>query len=208
MSSRYVLHAPRPCVVTISILGSYCPIGSAVPTICPRGYYCPEGQSQATPCPPGSLGNATNLTSLASCQPCPGGQFCDQEGQWQPTGPCNAGYVCYGGASTSSPTDGVTGSVCPAGGYCQLGTVTYYLFVDIPCPLTCLLFPRHGIPTGLSARDIQQCERERGRERLRALHTRLLLCRRLPPRTHGPVCCRMVLHGYESYLLRFVCLYK
>jgi len=39
------------------------------------------------------------------------------------------GYYCIGGAYTSNPTDGVTGDICPRGGYCPVGT-------DIPvsCP--------------------------------------------------------------------------
>ena len=34
------------------------------------------------------------------------------------------GYYCTGGASEHSPTDGITGDICPKGHYCPTGSVT------------------------------------------------------------------------------------
>ena len=44
------------------------------------------------------------------------------------TGECDASYFCASKASTSTPTDGVTGNVCPTGNFCPNGTAT-----PIPC---------------------------------------------------------------------------
>lgn len=56
-------------------------------------------------------------------------RYCDSRGLLQPRAQCDPGYVCYGGAYSSTPTDGATGELCPAGGYCVIGT-----FKPIPCP--------------------------------------------------------------------------
>lgn len=37
---------------------------------------------------------------------------------------CDAGFFCVKGAVRPDPTDGVTGNICPAGGYCPLGAAT------------------------------------------------------------------------------------
>lgn len=44
------------------------------------------------------------------------------------TGDCSAGYYCTAQANTSTPTDGVTGDVCPVGHYCPTGSTA-----PIPC---------------------------------------------------------------------------
>ncbi|EGD79005.1 hypothetical protein PTSG_01976 [Salpingoeca rosetta] len=108
---------------------SYCPIASAVPITCPRGFYCPLGSAQPQPCPKGTIGNSTGLIAESDCEACPGGFYCDRLGSWQTTAPCDPGYVCTLGAVTSAPTDNVTGSICPAGGYCPPGSA-----VSQPCP--------------------------------------------------------------------------
>lgn len=59
---------------------------------------------------------------------CDPGSYCDAPGLLQPRGPCDPGYLCFRGASTSAPTDGATGSLCPAGGYCTLGM---HIMVDL-----------------------------------------------------------------------------
>ena len=43
--------------------------------------------------------------------------------------PCTAGYFCTSGAASSTPTDGVTGNICPAGKYCPQGSIA-----GEPCP--------------------------------------------------------------------------
>ena len=51
--------------------------------------------------------------------------YCDAPGLLQPRGLCDPGYLCHGGATTSNPIDGVTGELCPAGGYCLIGKFFY-----------------------------------------------------------------------------------
>ena len=57
------------------------------------------------------------------------GYYCDGQGMASPRGPCDPGYICLSGAYTSTPTDGITGQICPAGGFCPEGS-----FVSLPCP--------------------------------------------------------------------------
>ena len=45
-------------------------------------------------------------------------------GNTVPSGQCAAGYYCTQGANSSTPTDGVTGNICPAGKYCEIGSIT------------------------------------------------------------------------------------
>lgn len=65
----------------------------------------------------------TELEALTDCPLCDPGWYCDAPGLKQPRAPCDPGFVCYGGAKESGPVDGVTGELCPAGGYCTLGMV-------------------------------------------------------------------------------------
>ena len=109
--------------------GSYCPPGSATPLECTRGYYCGPTVGEPEPCPIGTYGNRTGLMWVEDCTNCTKGRYCDAPGLPGPRGPCDPGYLCYGGAYTSTPTDGVTGEICPRGGYCPLGS-----FQSKPCP--------------------------------------------------------------------------
>lgn len=43
-------------------------------------------------------------------------------GLMQPTGLCDAGYVCVSGSNSSRPTDGITGYECLAGYFCPEGS--------------------------------------------------------------------------------------
>ena len=56
-------------------------------------------------------------------------RYCDAQGLPSPRAQCDPGYICTGGAYTSTPTDGTTGNICPAGGYCPSGSWT-----SKPCP--------------------------------------------------------------------------
>ena len=56
------------------------------------------------------------------CTPCEPGQYCTGYGNIYPDGNCTAGYYCASNASTSAPTDSVTGDVCPIGHYCPQGS--------------------------------------------------------------------------------------
>ncbi|XP_062329421.1 multiple epidermal growth factor-like domains protein 6 [Osmerus eperlanus] len=89
----------------------YCPLaGLSDPSgPCDPGFYCPGGQSSPTP----------------RQHACPVGHY------WltSPSGPCAAGFLCLGGASQSSPSDNTTGTVCPPGSYCPVGSSA-----PTPCP--------------------------------------------------------------------------
>ena len=62
------------------------------------------------------------LTTFADeCFDCTEGYYCEFPGHTTPTGPCAPGYYCVGRSNTSTPTDGVTGDICPQGQYCLEG---------------------------------------------------------------------------------------
>jgi len=65
---------------------------------------------------------------IISCV-CVAGFYCGSAGLTYPTGDCDAGFYCTLSANTSTPTDGVTGDICPAGFYCEIGSG-----VPIACP--------------------------------------------------------------------------
>ena len=54
--------------------------------------------------------------------------YCSQKGLKAPDGLCDMGYFCLGKATTPNPTDGTTGDVCLAGGFCDMGS-----FISISC---------------------------------------------------------------------------
>ena len=64
---------------------------------------------------------STDLEAMTDCNLCDPGYYCDTQGLLLPRAQCDPGYLCYSGAITSGPTDGVTGELCPAGGYCVAG---------------------------------------------------------------------------------------
>ncbi len=74
---------------------------------CPIGFYCPKGSPKPLICKPG--------------------QYCPHEALSEPIGNCSEGYYCLAGASSSKPTDKVTGDICPAGAYCPNGSQNYTL---------------------------------------------------------------------------------
>ncbi|KAG9392255.1 hypothetical protein J8273_5240 [Carpediemonas membranifera] len=108
--------------------GYYCPEGTSDYTIytCPAGYYCPEGTITSTeyPCPAGTYSAATGRTLVSQCTSCSAGKYCETTGLTEPAGDCSEGYYCAGGATTPTPTDGISGNVCPAGFYCPAGSST------------------------------------------------------------------------------------
>lgn len=102
--------------------GHYCPEATSDPLICPQGYYCIIGVSIPAPCPMGTYGNSTGLKAIDECTPCDPGYYCETLGMTKPSGECDAGYYCILGASTAAPIDGVTGDLCPRGGFCSGGS--------------------------------------------------------------------------------------
>ena len=105
-------------------------LGTITPEECKAGNYCPPGTKHSTeyPCPKGTYSDKKKLNSPDQCSDCLGGSYC-LGGETSPTGLCWAGFYCTGGSSTFSPTDGVSGNVCPRGFYCENGTA----YPD-PCP--------------------------------------------------------------------------
>lgn len=75
------------------------------------GYYCPEGAPRPIACDPGMY--CANWTLAA------------------PMGLCTAGFYCNSTSSSATPTDGVTGNLCPKGHYCPEGQCTS-LFEHLP----------------------------------------------------------------------------
>jgi hypothetical protein len=61
----------------------------------------------------------TGAAAIEDCLPCPGGHYCEQEGQLGPTGECSAGYYCP--ANDTTIASNPTGFMCPVGYYCHQG---------------------------------------------------------------------------------------
>merc|ERR1712050_27274 len=95
---------------------------AAVP--CPSGFFCDK-------CPVGTIVKkiSGNNFNQQICEPCPPGKYCDVEGALSPTGFCEMGHFCALGASTATPTDGVTGNICPEAHFC-IGGAKF----PRPCP--------------------------------------------------------------------------
>ena len=119
------------------LAGYYCtngseeanPVGQSYGDECPSGYYCPAHSYQPTACPAGSYNPNTQRTDSSACLACDPGNYCNSTGLSSMTGSCDEGYYCISSASSSAPTDGTTGNICPEGSYCPLGS-SQHLF----CP--------------------------------------------------------------------------
>ncbi|XP_049323141.1 zonadhesin isoform X1 [Astyanax mexicanus] len=110
--------------------GFFCPAeGMINPVPCRPGFYCPAGAANQQPCPAGTYSNQSGLTESSECTQCSPGSYCSGTGNTSPSGPCSAGFLCFGGASLPSPTGNVTGTQCPPGFYCLTGS-----FTATPCP--------------------------------------------------------------------------
>jgi len=118
--SNYASATINDCIICPA--GFSCVDGTRTPLECGLGHYCPAGSPYPIPCPVGTIGPNVGMEAQEDCQLCPGGRYCDSPGLVTDRGPCDPGFVCYSGANSSSPTDGTTGEVCPAGGYCPTGS--------------------------------------------------------------------------------------
>lgn len=102
--------------------GAFCTGATFRPLPCPPGRFCPASSSEPQHCPPGTFSSAVGKVAASDCSPCLAGHYCAQGGLEFPDGLCDPGYYCIAGATSSAPVDGTTGSVCPPGGYCELGS--------------------------------------------------------------------------------------
>ncbi|TYZ59327.1 hypothetical protein PybrP1_004972 [[Pythium] brassicae (nom. inval.)] len=99
------------------------PVGQPFGFICPAGHYCPEGSGAGVQCPNGTFRASVGGTSSSSCAPCPGGFYCEGTALTAPTDKCGKGYFCVSRASSATPTDDITGGICPRGFFCESGTI-------------------------------------------------------------------------------------
>lgn len=119
-----------PGAIPVALTGDTGAISSFRPLICPAGYYCEAGSKSPTMCAIGRFGNKTALKVASECAQCLPGSYCAEPGAVAPTGKCDAGYICKLGSTTprpdatSTPPSGTAamGSICPAGGYCEIGS--------------------------------------------------------------------------------------
>uniref|UniRef100_K3WJP5 Tyrosine-protein kinase ephrin type A/B receptor-like domain-containing protein n=1 Tax=Globisporangium ultimum (strain ATCC 200006 / CBS 805.95 / DAOM BR144) TaxID=431595 RepID=K3WJP5_GLOUD len=99
------------------------PVAQHFGYICPAGHYCPEGSGSEVMCPSGTFRASVGGTSVDSCTICPGGHYCSGSSLTVPSGECDEGYFCSSRASSATPSDKVTGDICPAGYFCPKASV-------------------------------------------------------------------------------------
>ena len=89
------------------VAGKYCNGTTIEPAECPTGSYCPNGTMFSTQylCPVGTFNNGTSQTSHSSCTRCWPGYYCEREGLSEPSGVCDPGFYCAGGAAMKRPGD-------------------------------------------------------------------------------------------------------
>jgi len=82
--------------------GFFCPSENVEPQECPPGAYCPYDSSQPVLCPKGTYNPQNKSMSLAECQGCLAGYFCNLTGL--------GNVVAFGSKY-----------LCPLGSYCPSG---------------------------------------------------------------------------------------
>ena len=107
--------------------GHYCAVpvnssetvaGALVATLCPEGHQCPGvGNTKPTPCYPGTY---NRFVGAANCTACPPGHVCPGYARTEPL-ICPAGFVCLSEALSAPVVQ------CPAGYFCEEGTLTLVL---------------------------------------------------------------------------------
>ncbi|XP_026719422.1 zonadhesin-like [Athene cunicularia] len=98
------------------------PVNDEAGSVCPAGHYCPPGSSKPELCPTGTILPQSGMGHRNACLPCPGGKFCQGEGQASVSGTCYAGYFCELGSTQPDHKR------CPPGFYCPEGSES-----PIPC---------------------------------------------------------------------------
>ena len=133
---------------TVCAEGTYCPSpGLQATTQCPAGSFCPVGTSEPLLCPNGTYGKVPSvyagqfspvvgLVDAAQCQPCPESLFCTGG---TIVGECAAGHMCFFGNDRPDPQmdcdcepdhtgalicpENCRGMLCPRGVFCPAGTI-------------------------------------------------------------------------------------
>ncbi|CAL8373179.1 unnamed protein product, partial [Gadus morhua 'NCC'] len=89
--------------------GHYCPEGQTCGTpkqhVCQPGHHCEKGSVRETACQPGRY---QPREGQGSCETCPAGSYCPDQGTTLPVG-CDRGYYCIRGSENQRS--------CPAGTY-------------------------------------------------------------------------------------------
>ncbi|XP_035765653.1 zonadhesin [Neolamprologus brichardi] len=156
--------------------GYYCPAGSTSPNsteyqgnssgshLCPPGLYCPAGTGYPLPCPVGSFSIAQGLKGVDECTLCPPGLFCDSPAiaELSQALPCQAGYVCLGGSSSPTPSNGSHGYLCPAGHSCPIGSAHEEpcepgTYSPAPGAARCLLCPKGTVCPSSATKEPSAC---------------------------------------------------
>ncbi|KAM6933259.1 uncharacterized protein FYW49_001626 [Xenentodon cancila] len=100
--------------------GHFCTLGSTKPSpvsqpygdVCPLGHFCPQGSGSPKACPVGSFLPEPGAISLSHCRPCPPGKYCRYAGAGQPSGLCDEGFFCSGGADSPTPRANASSVIC------------------------------------------------------------------------------------------------
>lgn len=109
---------PEDCALCKS--GYICASEATVtPSDCGAGNYCPLGTVTPELCPIGTFSTNLNNADSRSCTKCSTGHYCGSKGMTSVgvDDECDAGFYCIEGATRPDPIDGITGKICPAGGY-------------------------------------------------------------------------------------------
>ena len=147
------------------------------------GHYCPSGSGLPTPCPAGRYNSRTGRSSPGECDICSPGSYCAGLGNSKPTGPCEAGYFCPAGSTSSQEFESPPGKFslaiasttseclpgfynsmygqksclsCPVGYYCPNSSMVTYEHTICPVGHFCPLqsqYPQR-CPIGTYSNDI------------------------------------------------------
>jgi hypothetical protein len=99
--------------------GSYCPVGSILPQICPVGHYCSDGSVYRS-CPVGTYGSEKGLTTPLCSGDCSPGYYCLEGSLHAKSLPCPAGrYGLIHGLGNANCS-----GLCSEGYYCPEGSVS------------------------------------------------------------------------------------
>ena len=93
---------------------------------CPTGHYCPDVSLVPVKCPAGTFNSEELQFGLDSCLACTEGYYCENEGNTDPTGLCQAGYFCPESSIQKDPP----GNECRIGFYCPEGAVSEFACED------------------------------------------------------------------------------